>query len=166
MALPFPLDPSDPARPNPYFQDDGFIRGDQARSNNHQTWENLKYVHDRIFTLAFEVGHVTNLNVSTFSGLLNMMDQGQIVEFLAGDRVASGFDMKVYVASLGAWTPLGIIPDYASFLIEDYFIYFSNDPEGNIDQLYNNSGVFSFLLDKHVSKLPVYLAEAAGITLF
>lgn len=44
MALPFPTDPATPSLPNPYFQDNGFVRGDQQRSNNSQIWADLAYL--------------------------------------------------------------------------------------------------------------------------
>lgn len=48
MALPFPTDPVTPSLPNPYFQDNGLVRGDLARDNNHQIWANSIYLNAAI----------------------------------------------------------------------------------------------------------------------
>ena len=43
MTLPFP-NPADPSYPNPYFQDNSFVRGDQARGNNQFIFADLTYL--------------------------------------------------------------------------------------------------------------------------
>ena len=42
MALPYPQDPAAPSAPNPYFQDNSFVRGDQSRSWSAQAWANME----------------------------------------------------------------------------------------------------------------------------
>lgn len=49
--LPYPTDPALPSNPNPYFQDDGFVRGDQQRANNAQIWADLLDLDDRVVIL-------------------------------------------------------------------------------------------------------------------
>jgi len=48
MALPFPDDPASPSAPNPYFPDNGFVRGDQMRANNSQIWANTTDLDERL----------------------------------------------------------------------------------------------------------------------
>jgi hypothetical protein len=47
LALPSP-NPALPDFPNPYFQDNSFVRGDQQRANNGFVWANLEYLMDAI----------------------------------------------------------------------------------------------------------------------
>jgi len=44
MSLPYPQDPASPSAPNPYFPDNGFVRGDQFRANNAKIWANTEYL--------------------------------------------------------------------------------------------------------------------------
>lgn len=48
MPLPYPADPASPSAPNPYFPDNGFVRGDQFRANNAKIWANTDYLDSRI----------------------------------------------------------------------------------------------------------------------
>lgn len=50
MALPYPQDPGSPSAPNPYFADNGFVRGDQQRSWSAQAWANMTDLDSRLTT--------------------------------------------------------------------------------------------------------------------
>ena len=54
--------------------------------------------------------YFTEVDVSGFTGLTQTMDGATSVTFTVGDKVASGFDDTVYVASAGAWTLFGTQP--------------------------------------------------------
>ncbi len=54
--------------------------------------------------------YYTDVDVSAFTGLSQTMDGGASVTFTAGDKVASGFDDIVYLASATAWTVYGTQP--------------------------------------------------------
>jgi hypothetical protein len=48
MTLPYPIDPALPSNPNPFFNDNSFVRGSQFRSNNAQVWANDTYLNAAI----------------------------------------------------------------------------------------------------------------------
>lgn len=41
MNLPYPNDPASQSQPNPLFNDNAFVRGDQFRTNNNRIWNNF-----------------------------------------------------------------------------------------------------------------------------
>lgn len=44
MILPYPNDPSSFSQPNPLFNDNAFVRGDQFRANNQRIWANNDFL--------------------------------------------------------------------------------------------------------------------------
>ncbi len=44
MNLPYPNDPASLAQPNPLFNDNAFVRGDQFRLNNQRAWSNFDFL--------------------------------------------------------------------------------------------------------------------------
>lgn len=56
------------------------------------------------FRMVAGYDYITALDISSFNGLTQTMDDSVSITFNAGDKVASFFDSKVYVASSSAWT--------------------------------------------------------------
>lgn len=48
MILPYPNDPASLSQPNPLFNDNAFVRGDQFRLNNQRAWANMNYLLDTL----------------------------------------------------------------------------------------------------------------------
>lgn len=44
MELPYPNDPASLSQPNPLFNDNAFVRGDQFRLNNSRAWSNFDFL--------------------------------------------------------------------------------------------------------------------------
>ena len=66
MALPFPVDPGSNSNPNPYFQDNAFVRGDQQRSFSAQAWANMLNLDARLDVVEGDIvtidGHLTTID--------------------------------------------------------------------------------------------------------
>lgn len=66
MILPYPNDPASLSQPNPLFNDNAFVRGDQFRLNNQRAWDNFDFLaaflNQAIF--GFVRGRLSVLNAS------------------------------------------------------------------------------------------------------
>lgn len=55
MALPYPQDPASPSAPNPYFQDNNYVRGDQFRAFSAKAWANFTDLDSRLDTAETDI---------------------------------------------------------------------------------------------------------------
>jgi len=76
MALAYPTDPALPSNPNPFFQDNVFVRGDNERSFSAQIWANLQGLDTvlspipaQITTLQTNVAALQASNTPDYEGL-------------------------------------------------------------------------------------------------
>jgi hypothetical protein len=63
LTLPSP-NPGLPSFPNPYFQDNSFVRGDQQRANNGFIWNNLEYLANNLTAKTITLADDAQININ------------------------------------------------------------------------------------------------------
>jgi hypothetical protein len=93
MTLPYPIDPALPSNPNPFFNDNSFVRGSQFRSNNAQVWANFNGVETDIATLQSYVdNNFSTLRSQAIVGFIPINSPGDTrndVNWSSGDYASS-----------------------------------------------------------------------------
>lgn len=125
MALPYPQDPASPSAPNPYFPDNGFVRGDQFRANNGKIWANTEYL---VTELAAQV-----------AAILAQLPRGLIIGGVIKDGndpptvLAGSYDVKGTIVQVSANTALSWLTNSLgdTAIANDYW-YFVGIKSGSI----------------------------------
>lgn len=128
MSLPYP-NPADPSYPNPYFQDNEFVRGDQMRGNNQFIWENLGDLDTRVTSVEGSISTLTPEVARLSLGLIpgrNMMP-------LNGRRTAASATFP--------WHPIAVTRTFAQAAAPDFFDFL-------YDNYMDSDGVGTFLAEE------------------
>ena len=125
MALPYPQDPASPSAPNPYFPDNGFVRGDQFRANNGKIWANTDYL-DALIT-------------AQVAAIIAQFPRGLLIGGVIKDGndpptvLAGSYDVKGTIVQVSANTALSWLTDSLgdTAIANDYW-YFVGIKSGSI----------------------------------
>lgn len=112
MALPYPDDPAAPSAPNPYFPDNGFVRGDQMRALSAQVFADLTDLDDRTTTNEGDIstleGDVSTLQTDVADLETQVQRTGQ--PDYTGLRISNDATHPNYMINVAAGRCLGLDP--------------------------------------------------------
>ncbi len=112
MALPYPQNPAADSAPNPYFQDNNFVRGDQMRSMTAQAWDNMLDLDSRLNTAEGDIstlqGDVSTLQTDVADLETQVQRTGQ--PDYSGLRISNNATHPNYMIDVAAGRCLGLDP--------------------------------------------------------